>query len=271
MNEQEQGFLKAQKKAQELAEMYKNDPKQKSFNLLLLGETGSSKTPLLKTARKPVHIDSFDPGGTKGLRDEIAQGDIIVDSSFESESRTSPTQFLRWCEEMKDRERNDYFSHLGTYCIDSATSWSATIMNNILKKAGLAGKNPRFTKDYGPQKAEILNWVSACLDLPCDFVLTGHLEQFVDADGQKLKYQFLTTGKATMIIPSLFDEIWVSLPKESSKGIEFSLLTKSNGTYIARSRLSKAGLLDIHEKPNIKDILKKAGMDQSDKPRLIGG
>ena len=64
--EKEKAFLDARKQAAELAEKYKNDRKQRSFNLLLLGEMGSGKTFLIRTARKPVHIDSFDPVGVRG-------------------------------------------------------------------------------------------------------------------------------------------------------------------------------------------------------------
>ena len=57
-------------------EYYNNDPLQKRFSAIICGETNTGKTYLLNTARFPIHIDSFDPGGTKCLDPWIKKGDI---------------------------------------------------------------------------------------------------------------------------------------------------------------------------------------------------
>jgi len=255
--------------ARKIAEAYKNDPKQKTFNALILGELGTGKTFIARTARKPVHIDSFDSGGTKCLRDSIAKGEIIVDTRYESEDRLNPSMFQIWKTEFDRRRKMGYFERLGTYMIDSSTSWAEAIMNRILQKAGIAGEPPRFTKDYAPQKIEIFNMLSWCLDLPCDFILTGHLEPYEDMESKVVRYRFMTTGKGAIIIPTKFDEIYVLAPKETSQGVTYRLLTKNTGTYTARSRLAKGGLLETYEEPNIKKILQKAEMDATDKPLLV--
>ena len=46
---------------------YNGDPLQKRFSALICGAVGAGKTFLLRTARFPIHIDSFDYGGTKCL------------------------------------------------------------------------------------------------------------------------------------------------------------------------------------------------------------
>lgn len=259
--------------ARRVREMYANDAKQKSFNALILGELGTGKTFIAQTARKPVHIDSFDPGGSKSLQDLIEDGTmekgaIYVDTRYESEDRLNPSMYQLWKTEFERRRAMGYFERFGTYMIDSSTSWAEVIMNRILQKAGIPGQAPRFTKDYTPQKIEIFNVLSLCLDLSCDFILTGHLEQYEDAVDKTIRYRYMVTGKGTIIIPTKFDEIYVMVPKETSEGVTYRLLTKNTGTYTARSRLSKGGLLETYEKPDIKEILRKTGMDTSDKPLL---
>lgn len=270
-NEQQQkSFLNAKKLAQELKDKYKNDAKQSSANILLLGEMGSGKTFLARTARRPIHIDSFDPGGSKGLEDLINSGDVIVDSRYESEKPMSPFAFTEWKAVMDSRVREGYFNHIGTYILDSSTSWAKAIMNSILKKAGIPGTAPRFTKDYTPQKTAIENSIYECLDLPCDFILTGHLEPFRDeSDGGKIRFRYMTTGKGALVIPTLFDEVWVMDPKATSTGVEYRILTQNTGTYTCRSRMAKDGLLNQYEKADIKALLKKAKKDYSDKPKLF--
>jgi hypothetical protein len=267
---QDKAFLDARKQAQELANKYKQDRRQQSFNLLLLGEMGSGKTFMIRTARKPVHIDSFDPGGSKGLEDFIESGDIIVDSRYESEKPLKPFAFTEWKSVMDSRIRSGYFNHIGTYVLDSSTTWAKAIMNSILKKAGLAGSSPRFTKDYQPQKTAIENAIYEMLDLPCDFILTGHLEPFKDeAEGGRVRFRYMTTGKGALVIPTLFDEVWTMDPKQSSAGVEYRVLTQNTGTFTCRSRLAKEGRLNQYEKPDIKAILKKVGRSSEDLPKLI--
>jgi len=258
----------AKTEAKRLAELYNNDPRQKSFNALVLGEMGTGKTFITRTARKPVHIDSFDPGGSKCVRNEIAKHEIIVDTSYESEDRLNPSAYQKWKTDFDHRRKIGYFDHIGTYVLDSSTLWAEAIMNRILQKAGIAGEPPRFTKDYTPQKIEIFNMLNWILDLPCDFILTGHLEQFDDAADKSVRYRYMTTGKGAIIIPTKFDEIYIMTPKETSGGVKYRLLTKNTGMYTARSRLAAGGLLETYEEPDIKNILKKAGMDTSDKPLL---
>jgi len=254
---------------QKLQTMYQEDKSNHSFNCLLLGESGSGKTFLMRTARKPVHIDSFDPGGAKGLDDFIKKGEIIVDSRYANEDPRKPFAWELWKKEMLKREQMGYFESIGTYVLDSSTTWAETIMNQILKNAGLAGGAPRFTHDYNPQKIEIRNWLRELLSLPCDFILTGHLESQKDEVTGGLSYRYATTGKGVQTIPLLFDEIWVMSPKAGSKGVDYRILTQSTGTYVARSRLAKEGLLSQYEEADIKSILKKAKIDSSDKPLFM--
>ncbi len=81
------------KELQKVKEFYEGDPLQKRFSALVTGETNAGKTFLFRTARRPIHIDSFDPGGTKCLRDLITNGDVIADTRWESDDPFSPTTF----------------------------------------------------------------------------------------------------------------------------------------------------------------------------------
>ena len=256
---------------------YAGDPLQKRFSALVCGETNAGKTYLLRTARLPIHIDSFDPGGTKCLRDLIATGDVIADTRYENDDPFEPKAFADWKRAMDIRFQIGYFKQFGTYCLDSATTFGEAIMNYGLGNKGRAGEAPQMRQDYNPQKVEMTNYIRKLMTLPCDFILTGHLKReakvlSIDSKTgvvrEDVKYRFYTTGQAVVTIPLLFDEIYVITGKAGREGPIREMLIDSLGEYIARSRLKAKGMLNSTEPPDLKALLKKAGFSTGDKPKL---
>ena len=253
---------------------YSNDKLQTRYSALVTGETNSGKTYLLRTARLPIHIDSFDPGGTKPLRDMIKAGDVVADTQFESEDPYNPTAYAAWKKLTELRLQIGYFEHFGTYCIDSLTTFSDAVMNYQLASRGMAGQMASFNIDYTPQKVEIENQIRRLMNLPTDFILTGHLERLVklrsiDKKGirdEEVQYRLMITGKAVMTIPLLFDELYVLTGKGTNPRRE--MFIDSLGEFIARSRYKGSDKLGAVVQPDIKEFLKKAGLEWEDKNKL---
>ena len=254
---------------------YEEDEKQQGFNLLLLGEPGSGKTPILLTARKPVYIASFDPKGTIGLKKWIKTGEVIPDTRYEDDDPFDPKVYKEWRSTFKKQYKSGFFNHIGTYVIDSSTTFAAAAMNFKMGEASRAGLTPHRNKDYNPAKVEIQNYLRKCLNLPCDFILTGHLkmiEKIKSIDVKtgitrsEISYRYMTIGQAAVFIPLLFSEMYVVKREKGPHGTKPKLLVDSTGEYIARSKLSSDGFLDATEEPDIKAILKKVGLPTNDKP-----
>ena len=118
------------------------------FNSLIYGYMGTGKTTILGTARKPVLIHSFDPGGEKVLVDQIKKGEVMVNSSFQHEDAKRPTTYRSWEKEFdRLRHMEGFFESIGTYALDSVTTWSEALMNAILKSNGRAAGIPQM-QDY---------------------------------------------------------------------------------------------------------------------------
>lgn len=267
----------AAEELKKVKEYYNSDPLQKRFSALVTGETNAGKTFLLRTARKPIHIDSFDPGGTKCLRDLIQKGDVVADTRWEDDDPFNPKAFAAWMKSVDVRFHTGYYKMFGTYCIDSATTFGEAVMSYGLGMKGRAGETPQHRHDYMPQKIHMINYIKKLITLPCDFIMTGHLREIskiISVDTKtgitrdEIKYRFYTVGQAVVTIPLLFDEIYVIIGKEGREGPQREMLIDSLGTYIARSRLKANGLLNAKEPPDIKAILKKSGFSVEDKPKL---
>ena len=252
------------KEAEEIQRAYKEDPRAKTFNAIVYGGLGTGKTSLLKTCRKPLHVDSFDPGGTKVLDGEEG---IYNDIKWEVEDPYRPTVAVDWDRKFHQRRKMGYFESLGTYALDSTTTWAQDIMYEIMKKAGRAGGVP-YQQDWLPQMTVIENAMRYFLALPCDCILICHDDYDKDEATGRMFVHPMLTGKLKRRIPLLFDELYYAQTKETAKGLEYQLLTRNTGLYQARTRLGKGGELSMYEEPNIKKILAKVGLDTSDKPLL---
>jgi len=256
------------KEFEDIRRMYSESTTQKHAAFLVYGGSGVGKTRLLKTCRKPIHIDSFDPRGTLTVRDEIKAGWILADTRFELEDPFKPTVFELWDKEYERRQRDGYFANIGTYAIDSATMWSSAAMNQVLKttKGGSRAGTQPFQQDYLPAMYMIENAIKDFLSLPCDIVLIAHENELKDDVTGKLYVTPLFTGKLQQRVPLLFDELYHMETTRTSAGIKYSMLTQSDGTFKARTRLGKDGIFTANEEPDIKALLKKAGYPTEDKP-----
>ena len=247
--------------------MYISKAQNSSFNAIVYGDIGTGKTNILRTCRTPVLLHSFDPGGSKTIRDCIEKGDVIADTRFEAEDAKKPSAYRTWEEEF-DRLRNtDFFKSIGTYVIDSATTWSDAMMNEILKKSGRSGQIPQI-QDYLVQQNTIRDTMKLFTNLPCDCILTGHISMDKDEVTGRMLSTIMIAGKASIKMPLLFDEIYVAISKATSKGVEYSLLTRNDGVYKARTRIGRNNVLEAYEEPNIKGILAKVGMPNENKPKI---
>jgi len=245
-----------------------------SFKALIIGDWGTGKTRLLTTARKPVWVDSFDPNGSVGLLQYKNKRQIIVDSYWEKHTKDN-ILFESWYDAFQERQRQKLFDRLGTYCLDSISTWAICCMDYIMNKAGRKGEAPKWAHDYVPQRVYLENIMREILALPCDVIAIGHLaerfKKITTRTGEVVEefdhYKFKATGQAVTTIPIMFSEVYCMLDEADSQGKKnYKMITSRTNVYPAKSRLAGNGGISHEEEPNIKNILKKAGYPFGDKP-----
>ena len=257
------------KEAEEIRSMYQDAKTSKYFRNLTFGDVGTGKTKLAITCPRPVHIDSFDVGGTTTVRREIEEGWIIADTRYEDEDPQQPKAIALFEKEFNRRLQGGYFDAIGTYFLDSITSFGDAAMNYLMFKQGRKDGIPQAGKgtdnDYVKQQKLIEPMLRKILNLPCHVILIAHPDMRENEDTRTKSIGPKVYGQLATKLPLMISEIYCAQAKEVKDGIQYSLLTRQTGYWRCRSRLAALGKIEMYEEPNIKKILEKAGFDNSDK------
>lgn len=247
---------------EKLNKLYREN-NQDTVNTLLCGHVGSGKTHTLRTARRPIFIYSFDPGGTKHLRADIEKGYVLVNPLYE---RHTPTCFTDFALDIQERAKSGFFDYMGTVCIDSLTNFMERVLSAV-SKAKNRTQGELMQGDYRVVWIKVVEVINLLINLPCDTVLTAHLYGEPDDMGRK-EFRINAPGKAAIALPTLFDEVYIQQAKAGSKEIEYSLQTKSDELYKARTRIG-SGLFNTHERPDLMYLREKAGWACKHKELLV--
>jgi len=250
-------FLKIQKRYKEVQDRYANSSSIYR-NMLVIGDYGTGKTQLFGTCPKPVHIDSFDPGGTKtaALQPLIESGDIVVENKYENDDWKNPWAYDQWVRDMRERIADGYFDYIGTYGLDSTTRWAMSMMYAIMSRGSKvskphAGETPQL-QDFMLQQFDGADIISHIMALPCHTLITGHIALTKDEVTGKLETGLMLWGKFSNQLPLSFDEKYI-MRVEKDKHM---LQVKNDGYYKAETRMGGTKF-QKYEEPNIQALLKK--------------
>jgi len=234
------------------------------FTALVMGKFGTGKTRLFKTCKFPCLIDMFDPNGYSVLSKEIAEGKIIV-RKFMNENSQKPTEYMRWEKQWEEDIKTGFLNEFATYGIDSLTTWIEACTNEIAKRKGHEDGVPKITA-YPIVFNMAKDMIKLTSTQACDFIVTAHLTPDKDEVTGEITEELETYPKLRSRIPILFSEKYVLLATSGAGGkTSYKLLTQPKGRFRASTQLGKDGLFLPEEEPNVKALLKKAGLPSEDK------
>jgi len=250
----------------EIRKNYSEGQGRQKLNALVIGDFGTGKTTLARTCPFPVTMHSFDPGGSRVafLKPYIDNGQILVEE-FNGADKKGKIEYKRYAARFDQLKSGGYFSHMGTYFVDSMTSLSDTAMNYILDKGGRLGTNPQL-QDYLVLQGLISNLCREWTNLPCNVIVTGHLDYRQDEDSGKTYIGLMIVGRSKTKVPLLFDEVYIAkaIPgarhQDGTPSTQYKLQTGTEGQYSARTRIG-AGKFLLLEEPDISTLMKKAGLE----------
>lgn len=265
-------MLEAKQEFEKIRADYQRSREISSHNFLIYGNIGTGKTRVAATAPGPVLFHSFDPGGTRTLdtlirRGIIPKGKVLVEE-FSAEDAYHPTMYSKWKKRLDELVKEEFFKHIGTYVLDSLTSWNEAIMDKVIQedKKMTAGMPPQI-QNYDKHQSIVRNLVKILCELPCNFILTGHIGTNKDEVTGRIMTVLEAHGRRLNIkVPIQFDEVYITSVVPGKDGPAWKLQVNHDGRFVARTRIGSDGIFNTFEEPNITALLKKAGIAVAEKP-----
>lgn len=259
---------------EKLKTIYASSATGRKAHGLIIAPKGAGKTTLCKTMPRPILIHSFDPGGCDVLRDEIASGDVIADVRFEDDDMMAPKAYLLWERTFNTYGKEGLFNSVGTYVLDSATTFANSMLWQIMAKEGhkpasmnVASdwkKHGMTQPDWGTFLSHWINIIRSMGRLPCHTFILGHIGKERDELNGGLLNTFTMPGQAKDQIPINLSEVWVLRTKAAPGGVKRSLQLLPDGTFNASTRMGSNGLFKLEEEPDVRALLKRAGYSWED-------
>lgn len=244
----------------------KDHHEEEYTSFLIYGGFGSGKTHSLSTARLPIYIFSFDAGGAQlpCIKKLVDAGLAVVDYSVANDVPEKPFAYRRLSERLKALHKEGAWEKFGTIAVDSLTTLADSIMWHVRP-----GGQPQI-QDYNTLELELRKLINTGNALPCDFILTAHIDINRDEVSGAIITSVMVPGRVTKEkIPQQFSEVYVAEPTAATKteDIVYKFATRPRGKLKARTRIG-SGIFDEYVPMDFMALRKLAGREVEHKPPL---
>lgn len=255
-------------------------PNEEPISFYIQGSFGTGKTSFVLTGIRPILVFAFDPGymALESVRQGIAEGWLFV-NYFGNDDEENPTAYTNWVATVKQYERDKVFQHFGTIAIDSGSFWLSAMINQIRQHPEtLQSKTTErpigtmLQADYTPYYGHIEKWIRRLQIAGTPLIFTHHIttkDKVKKIGGVEITEQQAVVlfgyGRSHELISSLFPERYVLIKEPAGQKQKHILYTNNIGPFSAATRIGQTKF-DWREEPNIKHLLRKAGLPTDDKP-----
>lgn len=193
---------------------------------LFTGDSGSGKTHFTGTYSKgPTHYYMFDPGGEKTLeKPGLFDLSLKTMDKFVDKDPRKPKAFDNFWAQLQQDEKDGFFEEMaakqGLLVFDSGTTISQAIVDRVGKLNNFPAKWE--FKHWGQVTSTLLEFIRVINSLPCAAVLTTHLKEVKNAEGNLIEYKPLLTGQLAQTVGIYFSEYWVFKRNGDKTTVHFS-------------------------------------------------
>lgn len=207
------------------------DRKADQLKFLVIGETGTGKTRFSGTFPKPF-LFSFD-GGVDTLIGKDIDYEVFIESN-----RNSPSAYTKFKTAWDKISKEDKYQ---TLILDNVTNLSKFIMDELIFINGLVDKNlgQQSWDMYRILKNKMYDVISQSAIQQKYIVCTALPEWETDKNTNEMKVFPSTEGRFRQDMCAWFSEVYYTMVDRTKEGLRYSLKTKADGKYTAKSRLDE--------------------------------
>lgn len=267
--------LEVTKTVEELEQLYDDTIGKDTFGCLIMGERGMGKTTMIGTAPKPILVYMFDPKGSQVLTPLIKEKKCLVIPLWGDKSQ-EPTKWREFKSFVTEHVETGFLKKFATVAVDSTTFLLEALTHHVSSTAHTLGlekaikprpRNIPFQGDYRIIYQEVIDTIQDFSTQPINLIYTAHLEPEKNELTGDITMDISAYKKLRSFMPAMFTEKYVirTKPLQTGKdGKKFSprfIMTQPSGMYNASTQFEN---MDYEEKPDIKYLMEKAGLDNSD-------
>jgi hypothetical protein len=215
---------------------------------LVVGESGTGKTTLLRTCPKPFVAD-FDNKGVEALMG--VEGGKLMPYTGPDAIKEFNMELAKW-----KKEGPQYGCE--TFCVDSLTFYAEAVLADVLRRNNR--KKPEL-QDWQEAITAVKDMVAGVVTLPCHAVITAHFALEKDELVGGMLWQVSIYGRQLPgQLPAYFNDVWITtIQMQNKQGVvtaEHKLQTHPSPS-IKLAKSAKKEKLDMYEAPNFGHIVAK--------------
>lgn len=228
-----------------------------NYKCLVFGDSGSGKTVFSTSFPGKIHVHDFDNKIVSAANfwrkhnPEQLQQVSYTDYSI-GDVKTRYATFNGWLVEHQALAREGKFPYK-TIVLDSLTLWSELLMKEILRQTKGKIKGPIAGNDdvpsmqhYGINSVYFKEQLGSFLALPCNVVVTAHIDITKDDISGEILRRPLVSGKLASYLPIIFGEVYRAYADIKDGKSVYLAQTRTDTKFSCRSQLpALPGIIEL--------------------------